>query len=44
MEKYTQKTIKVDGCTFVINRPILTDTERERAEERIKQALSQYRG
>ena len=42
MESYTQKTVKIDGCTFIINRPILTDAERHRAEERIKQALSGY--
>lgn len=40
--KYTTKTIRLDGCTVIINRPILTDAERVRAEERIKQALSCY--
>lgn len=42
--EYTQKTIKIDGCTFIINRPILTDVEKQKAEERIKQALSRYNG
>lgn len=40
--EYTTKTIKLDGCTIIINRPILTDEERRKAEERIKQALSCY--
>ena len=40
--EYTTKTIRLDGCTVIINRPILTDAERVRAEERIKQALSCY--
>lgn len=40
--KYTTRTIRLDGCTIVINRPILTDEERKKAEARIKQALSCY--
>ena len=40
--KYTTKTLRLDGCTVIINRPILTEAERVRAEERIKQALSCY--
>ena len=40
--KYTTRTLRLDGCTVIINRPILTDAERVRAEERIKQALSCY--
>ena len=40
--EYTTRTIRLDGCTVIINRPILTDEERKRAEERIVQALSCY--
>ena len=40
--EYTTKTLRLDGCTVIINRPILTDEERRRAEERIVQALSCY--
>ena len=43
MEKeYTTRTIRLDGCTVIINRPILTNEERKRAEEKIIQALSCY--
>lgn len=37
---YRTKTIKVGNATIEINRPILTDEERKKAETRIKQALS----
>ena len=40
--EYTTRTIRLDGCTVIINRPILTDAERVRAEEKIIQALSCY--
>lgn len=40
--KYTTRTIKVGNCTVIINRPILTDEERKKAEARIIQALSCY--
>ena len=40
--EYTTRTIRLDGCTVIINRPILTAEEQKRAEERIKQALSCY--
>ena len=40
--EYTTKTIRLDGCTVIINRPILTEAERVRAEEKIIQALSGY--
>ena len=40
--QYITKTLRLDGCTVIINRPILTDAERVRAEEKIKQALSCY--
>ena len=42
---YRTKIIKVGNATIEINRPILTDEEREKAETRIKQALSYiYKG
>lgn len=40
--EYTTKTLRLDGCTVIINRPILTDEERKRAEARVIQALSCY--
>ena len=40
--KYTTRTIKIGNCTVIIERPVLTDGERKKAEERIIQALSCY--
>lgn len=40
--KYTTRTIKVGNCTVIIQRPILTDEERKKAEAKIIQALSCY--
>ena len=40
--KYTTKTLQIGNCTVIIQRPILTDEERQKAEERIKQALIQF--
>jgi hypothetical protein len=40
--KYTTKTLKLPNCTVIIQRPILTEEERKKAEERVIQALSQY--
>ena len=40
--KYTTRTLKIGNCTVIINRPILTDEERKKAEARIIQALSCY--
>ena len=40
--KYTTRTLRLDGCTVYINRPILSDEERTKAEARIKQALGCY--
>ena len=42
MEKYITKTIKLDGCTLIINRPILTEAEQRKAEQRIREALKGY--
>lgn len=39
---YKTKTIKVGNTTIEINRPILTDEERQKAEARVIQALSCY--
>ena len=41
--EYTTRTIKVNGCTLIINRPVLTDAERKKAEQRIIDALKGYR-
>lgn len=37
---YRTKIIKVGNATIEINRPILTDEERQKAEARVIQALS----
>ena len=39
---YRTKIIKVGNATIEINRPILTDEERKKAEARVIQALSCY--
>lgn len=39
---YRTKTIKVGNATIEINRPILTDEERQKAEARVIQALKCY--
>ena len=36
---YRTKIIKIGNATIEINRPILTDEEREKAEEKVIQAL-----
>ena len=36
---YRTKTIKYGNCTIEINRPILTDEERLKREEEVKQAM-----
>ena len=36
---YRTKIIKVGNTTIEINRPILTDEERQKAEEKVIQAL-----
>lgn len=40
--EYTTRTIKINGCTLIINRPILTDAEKQKAEQRIRDALKVY--
>lgn len=40
--KYTTRTMQIGNCTVIINRPILTDEERKKAEARIIQALGCY--
>lgn len=39
---YITKIIKVGNATIEINRPILTDEERKKAEARVIQALRCY--
>ena len=39
---YRTKIIQVGNATIEINRPILTDEERQKAEERVLQALRCY--
>ena len=42
MDKYITKTIKINGCTLIINRPILTEAEQRKAEQKIIEALKGY--
>jgi hypothetical protein len=39
---YRTKTIKYGNCTIEINRPILTDEERLKREEEVKQAMRSF--
>ena len=41
-EGYRTKVIRVGNATVEINRPILTDSERARREEAIRQALASF--
>ena len=36
---YYTKTMRIGNCTVTVHRPILNDQEREKAEERIRDAL-----
>ena len=38
--EYTTKTIKGEGFTVTIHRPILTEKEREKQEKRVIDALT----
>ncbi len=40
--KYTTRTMQIGNCKVIIERPILTDEERKKAEAKIIQALSCY--
>jgi hypothetical protein len=40
--QYCSKTIQVGNVTVTIHRPILTDSERLKAEQNIKSALSRF--
>lgn len=40
--KYTTRTLKLPNCTVIIQRPILTDEERKKAEEKVIQALNHF--
>ena len=40
MDKYIETNrIKLDGCTVIINRPVLTDDERAKREQSISESL-----
>lgn len=39
---YRTKTIRVGNATVEINRPILTDEERRRRENQVRDALIQF--
>ena len=41
--EYTTRTIKINGCTLIINRPILNEAEQRKAEQKIRDALKGYR-
>lgn len=41
-EGYRTKVVKVGNCTIEINRPFLTDEERRKREEQVKNALIHY--
>ena len=36
---YYTKAMRIGNCTVTVHRPILNDQEREKAEERIRDAL-----
>ena len=38
-EGYYSKTLQIGNCTVTVHRPILDDQERERAEEKVRDAL-----
>lgn len=40
--QYTTRTMQIGNCKVIIERPILTDEERKKAEAKIIQALSCY--
>ena len=42
MDNSTTKTIRLDGCTLIITRPELTEAERRKAEQKIRDALKGY--
>ena len=39
---YRTKTIQFGNCTIEINRPILTDEERQKREEAVRDALRSF--
>lgn len=39
---YRTKTIRVGNCIVTVHRPILSDSERKKAEDRVKTALLNY--
>ena len=40
--EYTTRTMQIGNCKVIVERPILTEEERKKAEAKIIQALSQY--
>lgn len=40
MEEYTTQTVQYGACTIVIQRPILTETERSKREKQVQATLS----
>ena len=36
---YRTKTMQIGNCTVTVHRPILDDQERERAEDKVRDAL-----
>lgn len=40
--KYTTRTMQIGNCKVIIQRPILTEEERKKAEAKVIQALGQY--
>ena len=41
--EYTTRIIKINGCTLIINRPILSEAEQRKDEQKIRDALKCYR-
>ena len=41
-EGYRTTVVKVGNCTVEVNRPILTQDEQKRAEERVIEALKRF--
>ena len=41
-EQFYSKTFKLDKATVILNRPVLTEEERKKREERVLDALKIY--
>ena len=42
MSEYTTEIVQVGNCTVRIHRPILTEEERIRREDQVREALAQF--